>query len=115
MSVSKSKSVVAAGAVGGVVARFAERPILFGVANARSNTHNAVDGLEQEIIERPGNAHEEVFLPGIDMLVELQDVAVVLEDEVGDGVHDAALVIAVDQQDRGIQRPAHPRIPYSAW
>jgi hypothetical protein len=30
-------------------------------------------------------------------------------------MHDAALVVAMDQQDRGIQWLAHPQTPYCAW
>jgi hypothetical protein len=35
------------------------------------------------------------------MLVEVDDIAVVLEDEVGHGQHDALLVRAVDQENGG--------------
>ena len=90
---------------------------LHGEALADRVTEGRIDlfRLEQEIIERPGNAHEEMFLPGIHVLVQLQDVAVMLQDKVGDRMHDAALVVAMDQQDRGIQWLAHTQTPYCAW
>ena len=53
--------------------------------------------LEPEARDLPLDAHEEDVLLQVDMLVEVEDVAAVLQQEAGDRVDDAALVGARDQ------------------
>lgn len=51
----------------------------------------------------PFDPHEEHPRLSIDMLIEVQDIAAVGEDEIGNGGDQALLIGAGDQQNRGIR------------
>ncbi len=56
-------------------------------------------GVEGEAVQRPDEAHEEALCLGLAVLVEVQDVAAVAEDEVGQGGDDARAIGAANAQD----------------
>ena len=60
-----------------------------------------VGARDDEVFEVPFGAHEKDAGLGVDVLVELDDIAAVFCDEGGDGADEAWLVRAVGEEDRG--------------
>ena len=61
---------------------------------------------EDVVGDREVDAHEELAVGAVEELLALHDVAAVVDQEAGDGVHDARLVGAVEHEDEVAGRAA---------
>ena len=66
----------------------------------RAELHGDLGKRQREAVEVELDAHEEDVGFGVDVLVEVQDVAVIPVEELGDGRHQPGTVGARDQEDR---------------
>jgi hypothetical protein len=49
-----------------------------------------------KLIKVPFNSHEKLLVFSINMLIQVEDIATVIKDEIGNGNNDAWLILAVD-------------------